>query len=112
MAIKRQVSAVDRQIAVESGFYLLIAAAGERNRRSPKEPVVADQEIDISGDGLLKGDLTGIDGSTDLGNLSEVLNLQAVVSAGEVFNFSLAGTLITKRDNLGEGGHGKMLAIN
>ena len=106
MAIKRQVCAVDREVTVHRCFYLLVFAACERNRRSPEEAVVTDQKVDICGDRLFKGGLTRIDGSADLGNLSVVLNLQSVISAWEVFNFSLAGTLITKRDNFGEGRHG------
>jgi len=105
VAIKWQVCAVDREVTFYRGLYFLVFTACERNRRSPEETVVTDQEIDFCGDRLFKWDLTRINGSSDLGNQSEVLNLQAVISAREVFNFSLAGALITKRDNFREGRH-------
>ncbi len=102
VAVEREVGAIDCQIAVESGFYLLIAAAGEWNRCGPVEPVVADQEVDLSGDGLLKGDLAGIHGGGDFGDFAVILDLQAVVGAGEVFDFGSAGAGITEGDDLGK----------
>ncbi len=101
MAVEWQVGAIDRKIAVECRFYLLISAASEWNWRSPVEAVVTDEKVDSSCEGLLKGNLTSIHGGTDLGNFAVILDLEAVVGAGEVFDFGLAGACITEGNDLG-----------
>ena len=101
VAVEWQVGAIDRKIAVERRFYLLVGAASEWNWRSPVQAVVADEKIDSGCEGLFKGNLTGIHGGTDLGNFAVIFDLEAVVGTGEVFDFGLAGACITEGDDLG-----------
>ncbi len=62
---------------------------------------MADEEVDSGCEGLFKRNLTGINGGADFGNCAVILDLEAVVSAGEVFDFGLTGACIAKGDDLG-----------
>ena len=110
MAVERQVGAVDGKIAVESGFLTFpVVAADERDRRAPKEPVMADEEVHAGGDGGLEGLLPGVDGSADLADLAVVGHLKSVVGSVEILDFAAAGALVAELDEIGEGGHGRKL---
>ena len=99
MAVEREVSAIDGEIAIQCSFNLLIVGAGNRQRRRPIEAVVADQEVDAFCDGGFKGARSSINCCADLSHSAVVLELKAIVSAIEVFDFRAAGALITKSDD-------------
>ena len=90
MAVQRQMRTVNGKIAVECSLYLPVVVLSQGNGCIPEDTVVTDQTIDLCCNCLLKRDLTRIDRGSNFGNRAIILNLQPVIRARKVLDYTLA----------------------
>ncbi len=97
MGVEREVGGVDGEVGGEGNLEAFALGADEGTGAVPEQPVVDEEEIDTGGGGGAKGMQAGVDGGADAGDGAVVLELEAVVGAGEVGEAGEAEALVARR---------------
>jgi hypothetical protein len=68
-----------------------------------------NQEIDVGGDGALKGNNAGVNRGTDLRNRAAIRHLQPIESGGRVLEGGASRARVTIRDEIDKTSHSRKL---
>ena len=102
MRVQRQVRAVNGDVVVKQQPQQSVAVAGPRMRRSPKQPVVDDQQIRPGVDRLLDRGRRGVHRSGEARHAAAILHLQPVHRTGPVLKRLRFEGAVAVRDDVGE----------